>query len=63
MTQALAHLWRRLFGEPPPLASDPELMIRILVESLPPAPPYELGQPPRGRRQADEARALSLTAQ
>lgn len=33
-------LWREIYGEPPPLADDPELMSRILVESLPLAPPY-----------------------
>jgi hypothetical protein len=41
-------LWREIYGEPPPLADDPQLLSRILVESLPPLPPYELGKtPPR----------------
>ena len=34
-------LWREVFGEPPPLADDRQLLGRILVESLPPAPPYQ----------------------
>jgi hypothetical protein len=37
-------LWREIYGEPPPLADDPQLLSRILVESLPPLPPYELGR-------------------
>ena len=40
-----ARLWREIYGQPPPLADDPKLLSRILVESLPPAPPYELGRP------------------
>jgi hypothetical protein len=37
----LTRLWREVFGEPPPLADDPQLLSQILVESLPPAPPYQ----------------------
>jgi hypothetical protein len=41
-------LWREIYGEPPPLADDPQLLSRILVESLPQLPPYEIGKlPPR----------------
>ena len=37
-------LWREIYGEPPPLADDPDLLSRVLVESLPPLPPYEIGR-------------------
>ena len=40
-----ARLWREVYGEPPPLADDPNLLSRILVETLPPLPPYEIGKP------------------
>ena len=40
----LTLLWREVFGEPPPLADDRQLLGQILVESLPPAPPYEFGR-------------------
>lgn len=39
-----ARLWREIYGEPPPLADDHQLLSRILVESLPPLPPYEIGR-------------------
>jgi len=42
----LARLWREVFGEPPPLADDHDLLTQVLVESLPLAPPYELGRRP-----------------
>jgi hypothetical protein len=37
-------VWREIYGEPPPLADDPDLLSRVLVESLPASPPYELGK-------------------
>ena len=40
-----ARIWREIYGQPPPLADDPELLGRILIESLPSLPPYELGRP------------------
>ena len=43
-------IWREIYGEPPPLADDPELLGRILIESLPPLPPYELGRDLRTAR-------------
>jgi hypothetical protein len=46
-------LWREIYGEPPPLADDPQLLSRILVESLPQLPPYELGKTPT--RPSDDA--------
>ncbi len=41
-----AQLWREIHGEPPPLADDTQLLSRILVETLPPLPPYEIGKAP-----------------
>ena len=43
--QLWIQLWREIFGEPPPLADDSELLCRVLLESLPLAPPYEPGPP------------------
>jgi len=40
--QAWNELWEAVFGEPPPIAVDSEMTARILVEHLPPPPPYEL---------------------
>ncbi len=39
----IAELWRQRFGEPPPILTDPETMLRVLI-STPPrsfAPPGE----------------------
>ena len=33
-------LWRGVFGEPPPVVAEPELLLRLLVAYLPAAPPY-----------------------
>jgi hypothetical protein len=38
--KAWIDLWTAVFGEPPPVEPDPELAAPILVEHLPPAPPY-----------------------
>ncbi len=43
MSNAIARLWRNVFGEPPPLANDARLLAQVLIESLPPAPPYRPG--------------------
>ncbi len=40
----LTLLWREVFGEPPPLADDRQLLGQILVENLPLLPPYEIGR-------------------
>lgn len=40
--QAWIELWEAIFGEPPPIVSDAELAGRILIQHLPPAPPYDL---------------------
>jgi hypothetical protein len=49
-----ARLWREIYGEPPPLADDPDLLSRVLVESLPPLPPYEIGKRPKRPETSDE---------
>ncbi|MBO9707706.1 MAG: hypothetical protein J7521_05805 [Caulobacter sp.] len=41
--QELSGLWEAVFGEPPTIATDPELTARILVDCLPPVGPYRLG--------------------
>ncbi len=41
MSDALAALWRTVFGQPPPLRDDSALLTAVLVEMLPNAPPYE----------------------
>jgi hypothetical protein len=38
--KAWIDLWTAVFGEPPPVEPDPDLAAPILVEHLPPAPPY-----------------------
>lgn len=40
--QAWIALWAAVFGEPPPVEPDREPTSRILVEHLPPTPPYEI---------------------
>jgi hypothetical protein len=36
-------LWRAVFGEPPSLDAEPELLFDLLVRYLPRAPPYGSG--------------------
>lgn len=36
----LADLWRQVFGQPPPVVGAPSLLSKVLVQNLPPAPPY-----------------------
>ena len=40
--QAWIELWLAVFGEPPPTASETELTAKILIQHLPPTPPYEV---------------------
>ena len=40
--QAWIELWTAVFGEPPAIEADSDLTARILIEHLPPAPPYDL---------------------
>lgn len=40
--EAWIDLWSAVFGEPPPIMPDNELAARILVEHLPPVPPYRV---------------------
>ena len=39
-------LWRAIFGEPPSLDAEPELLFELLVRHMPPAPPYGAAAPP-----------------
>lgn len=39
--QAWIELWEAVFGEPPPIEAESGLTARILVDCLPPLPPYE----------------------
>ena len=39
-TDELQALWIEVFGEPPFVRADVELMAKVLVAALPPAPPY-----------------------
>ena len=37
----LQALWTTLFGEPPFIRAEAQVLTRLLVSALPPAPPYE----------------------
>ena len=41
MSDAWSRLWSEVFGQPPPVTGDASLMARILIQSLPNAPPYQ----------------------
>ena len=38
--QEIAELWRKMFGEPPPITADAETLSRVLVKHMNAAPPY-----------------------
>ncbi|MFT4252526.1 MAG: hypothetical protein QM608_08585 [Caulobacter sp.] len=38
--EELIGLWITVFGEPPPINTDPSLLAEVLVRCLPPAEPY-----------------------
>ena len=40
-SKELQALWTVVFGEPPFIRADADVMAQVLVASLPPAPPYE----------------------
>ncbi len=40
--QAWIALWEAVFGEPPPIQAEADVMAKILIEHLPLAPPYEI---------------------
>jgi hypothetical protein len=61
--QELAELWREVFGQPPPLRDEPELLSRILVQNLPPAPPYRPGLPAPCGPSAAPARTEAVKAE
>ncbi len=49
--EELAELWQQVFGQPPPVIGVPSLLTKVLVQSLPQAPPYEpVPRPPRRPR-------------
>lgn len=48
--QAWIALWAAVFGEPPPVEADATTVARILVEHLPPAPPYQVPNWVKGTR-------------
>ena len=48
--QALQSLWVTLFGEPPSIAADADLLIRVLGAALPAAPPYRPAEPDGAKR-------------
>ena len=41
----LQDLWAAVFSEPPFIRAEPQMMAKILVHSLPLAPPYEVERP------------------
>ena len=40
-SKELQALWTVVFGEPPFIRAEADVMAQVLVASLPPAPPYE----------------------
>ena len=40
--QELEALWSAVFGEPPFIRAEPEMLAEVLVRALPQAPPYVL---------------------
>lgn len=40
--QAWSVLWEAVFGEPPPIRAEAEMISQVLVEHLPPATPYAI---------------------
>jgi hypothetical protein len=43
LNSSIVRIWRQVFGEPPAIVAPNALIISILVENLPPAPPYRPG--------------------
>jgi hypothetical protein len=41
-------LWAEVFGEPPSIAADADLLYELLLRYLPPAPPYGEAHRARG---------------
>jgi hypothetical protein len=46
-TDEVVALWREVFGEPPAITADVDLMARVLIEHLEAAPPYRPKGAPR----------------
>jgi hypothetical protein len=45
-------LWAEVFGEPPSIAAEADLLYEVLLRCLPPAPPYGEAWRARGSDQA-----------
>ncbi len=41
-------LWRAVFGQPPSIAAPAEMLLQILIECLPPTPPFAIIEAIRG---------------
>jgi hypothetical protein len=57
-TEEVAALWQAMFGEPPAIAADLDLLARVLVKHLDAAPPYR----PTPAANGDGATAASRKA-
>jgi hypothetical protein len=55
LNSSIAKLWRQVFGEPLAIIAPTSLIVSVLVENLPPAPPYTPGSkdPAAGETEAD----------
>ena len=42
-SEALEGLWAVLFGGPPSIRCDASMMVKVMVDALPPAGPYTFG--------------------
>ena len=40
-SEELQALWTAVYGEPPFIRAEPHVLAKVLVDALPPAPPYE----------------------
>ncbi len=38
--QEFSDLWREMFGEPPPITAESDILSKVLVKHMTPAPPY-----------------------
>ena len=53
----LQALWITLFGEPPFIRAEAQLLTRVLVSALPRAPPYEPAAAPSSAIEGSQASA------
>ncbi|WP_174301804.1 hypothetical protein [Caulobacter sp. S45] len=47
-SEELQALWTAVYGEPPFIRAETGVLVRVLVDALPPAPPYEPEAEPSG---------------